>query len=245
MSFRPAARRTAFTLIELLVVIAIIAILASILFPVFARARAKARQTSCLSNEKQLALAVQMYTQDYDECLPSWGYGPVDANGENGPAEGFYSWDTVVFPYMKNQQILVCPDNPYGRGLRGYAMTRYTGDPQGTGETLAIGALPAPTSTVLLYDKGHQLPGACGDAAGETFMQSKGATGQGLGTEMFHNGGKNFAFADGHAKFSSQGSGPFGFDAGATCPPAAWAGHALYEAHGPGHCETWADWPQE
>src|SRR5437867_3596943 len=65
--------RTAFTLIELLVVIAIIAILAAILFPVFAQAREKARQTSCLSNAKQLGLALQMYTQDYDEVVPTNG----------------------------------------------------------------------------------------------------------------------------------------------------------------------------
>jgi prepilin-type N-terminal cleavage/methylation domain-containing protein len=62
--------RKGFTLIELLVVIAIIAILAAILFPVFARAREKARQTSCVSNLKQVALASLMYTQDYDECPP-------------------------------------------------------------------------------------------------------------------------------------------------------------------------------
>ena len=67
-------RKQGFTLIELLVVIAIIAILASILFPVFARAREKARQTSCLSNMKQLGLACSMYAQDYDELLPTEDY---------------------------------------------------------------------------------------------------------------------------------------------------------------------------
>src|SRR6056297_3918167 len=103
-----------FTLIELLVVIAIIAILAAILFPVFAQARAKARQASCMSNLKQLGLGFEMYAQDYDEMLPVWGYGNID-NAENGPDEGFYSWDTVLEPYIKNVQILKCPSNPYDR----------------------------------------------------------------------------------------------------------------------------------
>jgi prepilin-type N-terminal cleavage/methylation domain-containing protein/prepilin-type processing-associated H-X9-DG protein len=83
------SRNQGFTLIELLVVIAIIAILAAILFPVFAQAREKARQTSCISNEKQIDLAVMMYTQDYDETYPiAWGY--------YGP------WYQTIDPYIKN-----------------------------------------------------------------------------------------------------------------------------------------------
>ena len=90
--------RRAFTLIELLVVIAIIAILAAILFPVFAQARDKARQASCLSNTKQMALAHLMYSQDYDETtVTSWSYG----------FPGDFSW--YVQPYMKSLQILFCP----------------------------------------------------------------------------------------------------------------------------------------
>ena len=92
-------RRTGFTLIELLVVIAIIAILAAILFPVFARAREKARQSSCLSNTKQIGLAILQYVQDYDEKFFAYR---MDSGG-------VYYWDIVTAPYMKNTQILRCP----------------------------------------------------------------------------------------------------------------------------------------
>jgi prepilin-type N-terminal cleavage/methylation domain-containing protein/prepilin-type processing-associated H-X9-DG protein len=85
-------KRRAFTLIELLVVIAIIAILAAILFPVFAQAREKARQASCLSNAKQIALGMSMYTQDYDEVLPVGGHGGPQPN----------RWDGMIMPYVKN-----------------------------------------------------------------------------------------------------------------------------------------------
>ena len=112
-----STRRPAFTLIELLVVIAIIAILAAILFPVFAQARESARQTACLSNQKQLGTGLMMYAQDYDEtfpkmdnngscyygekpcALPDWGQ-PGDASA---PAA---MWWGVVQPYIKNLQLV-------------------------------------------------------------------------------------------------------------------------------------------
>jgi len=123
------ARRSGFTLIELLVVIAIIAILASILFPVFAQAREKARQTACISNNKQLSTATLMYSQDYDELYPmAFGYynglgwlypyiGDVPynsncTNGVCGPSwtTGMSSyWANAVQPYSKNYNILLCP----------------------------------------------------------------------------------------------------------------------------------------
>lgn len=98
-------RRGAFTLIEILVVIAIIAILASILFPVFARARENARRASCMSNLKQIGLAMYMYSQDYDERLvPQSIYGP----GKTGAPANFY-WNYCLEPYVKSEQVYVCP----------------------------------------------------------------------------------------------------------------------------------------
>ncbi len=95
--------RNGFTLIELLVVIAIIAILAAILFPVFAQAREKARQTSCLSNQRQIGTASLMYAQDYDETIQKTEYGGDIDNAHE------YFWGDMLQPYLKNWQILQCP----------------------------------------------------------------------------------------------------------------------------------------
>jgi prepilin-type N-terminal cleavage/methylation domain-containing protein/prepilin-type processing-associated H-X9-DG protein len=97
----------AFTLIELLVVIAIIAILAAILFPVFAQAREKARQVSCASNLKQLGLAIQMYHTDYDQKYPYWNWG----NSGQGGGNMVSLWHVAIFPYVKNKGIYACPSD--------------------------------------------------------------------------------------------------------------------------------------
>jgi prepilin-type N-terminal cleavage/methylation domain-containing protein/prepilin-type processing-associated H-X9-DG protein len=120
--------RRAFTLIELLVVIAIIAILAAILFPVFAQAREKARATSCLSNMKQIGLGIMMYAQDYDENYPLFFAGqcariqnPLNAEDKPGGTAGigrWAMWHYQIYPYLKNWQIYSCPsDKPQPAGF--------------------------------------------------------------------------------------------------------------------------------
>src|SRR5205809_2677588 len=97
-----------FTLIELLVVIAIITILAAILFPVFAQAREKARQSTCLSNQKQLGTAMSMYIQDYDERFPNWRtVVPKSADNPNAKI----TWVENMQPYCKNKKIWICPSD--------------------------------------------------------------------------------------------------------------------------------------
>jgi len=146
MSF--SHKRSAFTLIELLVVIAIIAILAAILFPVFAQARAKARQAACLSNMKQVGTAIIMYIQDYDEIYP-----PSQVNiPAPAPAMAVMSWPTIIYPYVKNEGVFVCPDGEtglktvdLGGGVsRAYcgvttANTRFTPPAHGDGTTQGYG----------------------------------------------------------------------------------------------------------
>ena len=125
-----ARKRAAFTLIELLVVIAIIAILAAILFPVFAQAREKARQTACLSNQKQIGNALLMYLQDYDEALPAPDWGAVPGytgpersafawqpgRGATGPGPNAPCWADVFQPYVKSTDVFKCPDDDSGNG---------------------------------------------------------------------------------------------------------------------------------
>ena len=98
----PRSQSRAFTLIELLVVIAIIAILAAILFPVFAQAREKARQTACLSNMKQIGIGLIMYAGDYDEQYPP---------SQLGAGANIVSWPQMMQPYIKNEQVFVCPSS--------------------------------------------------------------------------------------------------------------------------------------
>src|SRR5690348_11874145 len=148
MMMRICRRKNGFTLIELLVVIAIIAILAAILFPVFAQAREKARETSCVSNMKQIALALQMYAQDYDETFFSSGdlpkkksngavcdTGKIQPDGQNIVRMMGGGTVYLASPYIKNKQIFTCPsdtgDNYWGRSSTGwpYSTCDYWGSP--------------------------------------------------------------------------------------------------------------------
>lgn len=186
--------RAGFTLIELLVVIAIIAILAAILFPVFAQAREKARQTSCLSNSKQYTEAILMYVQDYDEKMPMSIY-PTSS--------GIVTIYLLVDPYIKNKQIAVCPSSPtamllsqvvgypapntpiytsYGANI-GLFITNGFGGPIIEPPTLA--AVPRVSDTIMTYD-------------------ANVTEGSGMSRELIvqarHNGTFVANYVDGHAR---------------------------------------------
>ncbi|MFP4248636.1 MAG: DUF1559 domain-containing protein [Armatimonadota bacterium] len=190
-----STRRTGFTLIELLVVIAIIAILAAILFPVFARAREKARQTSCLSNVKQLSLSMLMYVQDYDERFT------VERNIFY--AEGGRRWYQAIMPYVQNEQVFFCPSvdrteawggygyNGWGttgsNGL-GYRHEYDSGGSAGSQKPIKLSAVEQPSSMMML-----------GEPRGNTHAL-RAYTSSYLPGDP-HNEGCNVGHVDGHAKW--------------------------------------------
>jgi len=209
---RAPRRRNGFTLIELLVVIAIIAILAAILFPVFARAREKARQASCLSNLKQLSLGMSMYAQDYDETWPLAYYYSADFS-EEFSWDFHINWNTgshevgLIGPYTKNEQINACPTakglQTWGRPYTGYGYnTSYIG--RGQFEPVvpaaSLGEVQLPSETVLLCDSAYYTGTALG---GCNFLRAPSDPSYawiGPNVHFRHNGTANVAYCDGHAK---------------------------------------------
>lgn len=142
-------RQRGFTLIELLVVIAIIAILAAILFPVFAQAREKARSLACLSNMRQLGTGFSMYTQDYDECLVPLAIqtpSPTPAVVAGGANTW---WPDLIQPYVKNAQIFRCPSLPPNRFGIGYNHPELA---VWLGGGMSIASIEKPADTVALAD---------------------------------------------------------------------------------------------
>lgn len=211
-------RETGFTLIELLVVIAIIAILAAILFPVFAQAREKARQTACLNNEKQINLGILQYIQDYDECFPV-----SVVNRSATPAAGTQiGWVDGIQPYVKNLQIFQCPSepapanlDPRNAGYTDYWINKNASDGGQTlpqlaypGYTILIGEGGSANSTPLANATARFRSNGCNGAGDTTTLDPTlpVCPGPGLATNLAgggirHSQGMNLGFADGHVKW--------------------------------------------
>jgi len=221
-------QRRGFTLIELLVVIAIIAILAAILFPVFARAREKARQASCLSNLKQIGLAFMMYAQDYDEC---WGfttwYDCYDTSNNWRP--GAMGWAISLQPYIKNRQMLVCPSDAEKAcfskpgGNQGYfPMLQAAGyNPASDTQPDLAAAFPLSYAANVYLGWSQnanamaqiQNPARCflvSESGKGSYAYSVWYMYPGYGTPTRweagarHNEGRNYTFCDGHAKWTKE-----------------------------------------
>ena len=200
--------RRGFTLIELLVVIAIIAILAAILFPVFAQAREKAREATCLSNNKQIGLAVQMYMQDYDNTYPAQKADGIFVFAAKGKDQGQNYYDELA-PYIKNGQVWICPSdklNPNDKNARltppsqGYHMNGNLISATG----LAEAAVAAPSNCQLMREAGwgyvwlqswlRPFPKDCDaivDVNGKSYLSG------------LHRNGFVFLMADTHARWFS------------------------------------------
>jgi prepilin-type N-terminal cleavage/methylation domain-containing protein/prepilin-type processing-associated H-X9-DG protein len=207
-------RSRGFTLIELLVVIAIISVLAAILFPVFSRVREKGRQSACISNSRQLALAIMMYAQDYDEIYPGRWTGWYDP--PTTPVRAYVGWRTLIQPYVRNVDVFRCPSNPrnndpaatdvFDRYLSPPIRASYScnGDsrviggpaPMGFGgEALTLAQVDQPAQLILIAENQTPRLEVC-------LLCGYDPDGRLARPELFagHSGMTNYVFADGHAK---------------------------------------------
>lgn len=187
--------RRGFTLIELLVVIAIIAILAAILFPVFAKAREKARQSSCLSNEKQIALGFLQYAQDYDERFPLNPGGTEWSGSGTNWLQDPGCWFKSIDPYLKNTQILLCPSVASGTAATSPATDYNTNDFNNV-LSQAMGAITAPAQTLLLSERDRTK-----NNFAEHYSDLNWRVTNEIATTQRHNDGFNIACCDGHVKW--------------------------------------------
>jgi len=191
-----------FTLIELLVVIAIIAILAAILFPVFARAREKARQASCQSNLKQIGVGFMSYCQDYDERLIPGAL--ADAPASSGCT--YMCWSRRVQPYVKNVQLLICPsdDSPTTTTASGYYQNpksyaaNYTFHP--VGSSFALAQVLKPAEAVSVVDSCTGYPGIHDDDVWSSTYWPDSCNASASRIGPWHNQQSNVLFQDGHVK---------------------------------------------
>jgi prepilin-type N-terminal cleavage/methylation domain-containing protein/prepilin-type processing-associated H-X9-DG protein len=221
--------RKGFTLIELLIVIAIIAILASILFPVFARARESARRSSCASNMKQLGLAASQYSQDYDEYTVPTRYCPGGSTSNS--TLQYFAWSDIIQPYIKSTQVLVCPSSKgkaqsitYNLKLGSSFLESVSTNPY-PNRKLSTLEIPAQTvafvdaiGTASLTDSGGrpQSPifkvdrnSAGGYVLGRLAREGVGHTDtwDGWPRADVHLEGSNYLFADGHVKWLASSGG--------------------------------------
>ena len=213
----PRRRRGAFTLIELLVVIAIIAILAAILFPVFAQAREKARQAACLSNTKQIGLGLMQYVQDYDETMPLPGYFPNRTAPE--PYAGRRSWRSDIQPYIKNTGVFQCPSyrfpnsfTPEVRADFKDSLDEQAGIPLGYAGSLfwahqnfapngrAIAEVTRPASIIAAMESRYAFADMGTWTVEWTWNGPFKGVATGQGAYITHTGKSNWIFFDGHVK---------------------------------------------